>query len=123
MKSIRILALATAVLGGLSLGGTARADDLGIGQQGLINQGEQLNVPYRNTGEDNMVGGGRVVVLYQGSRDTVIKHLDSGFTERAPGIPVDAGGRTGEVVYLEPGDPDSLMLLASRLGSATSIAR
>ncbi len=113
MKIAPVLALGLAVLGGPST--TASASETpGIGQQGLMNQGEQFNAPRAQDDTGSMVGGGRTEVLYQGSRETVIRHFDERFAERALGTPVDAGGRTGEVVYLVPGSlARNLMLIAS----------
>ena len=123
MMRSTMFAATLALLGGLALSPAVHAQEMGVGQQGLINQGEQLNVPSAQTSETNLVGGGAAQVVYQGSRETVIRHFDESFTERAPGTPVDTGGRTGDVIYLQPQDVGNGMLVTTRESTADSITK
>jgi hypothetical protein len=120
---LRTAALTLALLGtALANAGTAAAQGMGIGQTGLINQGEQMNVPYPPGYDGNIVGGGAVGVLNQGGQESRIVHYDDNFAFAAPGIPVDTGGRSGEVVYLEPGQTSAdPMMLASRDNTVTAV--
>jgi hypothetical protein len=121
MRHLRTATLALALLTGATLAaGTAAAQDAGLGQAGLVNQGEQLHVPYAPGHTGNIVGGGSVTVLYQGARESTIIHHDDAFTFAADGTPVDTGGRAGEVVYLPPGQLTDPMLVASRDNSSTT---
>lgn len=107
---LRTLRAALAIL---ALAGTAAASAQGIGQMGLMNQGEQLNVPQARTQPGNIVGGGPVTVLYAGAEETVLRHTSPDHAFAAAGIPVDTGGSNGDVLYLTPAGDSGTMLAAT----------
>ncbi|MBO1072985.1 hypothetical protein [Roseomonas marmotae] len=97
----------------MAMAGTTAASAQGIGQMGLLNQGEHLNVPEARTQPGNIVGGGHVTVLQAGTEHTVLLHSSPGYAFAAAGIPVDTGGSNGDLLYLIPAGQSGAVLAAT----------